>query len=154
MQIRSAFVRGLAAGFGFSLALSVSALVAITVSGTVNSFAAGEVISAAELNENFTSLKNAVEGIPAIEGSTSGPARYLQIGDTLIQWGGASCSTGGGTVTTLPRAFGSTDFYVAHSSSNQHSDTFTVVSASATTINCTSPTGTPWIHFIAIGPKS
>ncbi len=55
------FGAGLGAGLLFILAAGI---LAVTVTGTVTSFASGETVSAAKINENFASLKAAIEGIP------------------------------------------------------------------------------------------
>ncbi len=53
--------KGFFAGIGFSFAIFFSGLMAVSVSGTIHSFSTGEVISASRINENFASLKTAVE---------------------------------------------------------------------------------------------
>ena len=44
-----------------SLAILTSALLGVTVSGTINSFTSGDLISASKINENFVSLRAAIE---------------------------------------------------------------------------------------------
>lgn len=70
-QLRKEFFRGLVRGSGFGvgmagilLFLGASVLLAVTVSGTINSFSSGDLISASTINTNFTSLKTAIEDIP------------------------------------------------------------------------------------------
>lgn len=50
---------------GISLGFLTSALLAVTISGTINTFATGDTLSSAKINENFASLKTAIEGIKA-----------------------------------------------------------------------------------------
>ena len=57
--------RGFALGVGLTAGILATALVAVTVSGTVTVFEQGQVVSAAQINENFASLKAAIEVIPA-----------------------------------------------------------------------------------------
>lgn len=53
--------RGFAVGLGLAVAVATSSLVGVAVSGTWNSFNAGDLVSATEINANFASLKSAVE---------------------------------------------------------------------------------------------
>lgn len=54
------FILGVSFGIGF---LSIGIL-AVTISGTVNTFTTGQVIKASDINTNFASLKTALENIP------------------------------------------------------------------------------------------
>ncbi len=58
------FRKAFLAGCGFALGLLSTVLVAVTISGTITSFSSGEVVSAAKINENFQSLRGAIEGLP------------------------------------------------------------------------------------------
>lgn len=51
-------------GFLFGLGIYTFDLVAISVSGTFNSFFAGQTLKASEINTNFSTLKTAIESIP------------------------------------------------------------------------------------------
>lgn len=53
--------RGSFFAIGAAAVLLVSSLVAVTVTGVINSFSSGETLTAAKLNENFNSLKTAIE---------------------------------------------------------------------------------------------
>ena len=59
-RFRSNFLSGAALGFG----LFTSALLAVAVSGTFNTFSNGQLIQADEINTNFATLKTAIESIP------------------------------------------------------------------------------------------
>lgn len=54
-------------GAGLSLGFVASALLAVTISGTINTFASGDQLDATKINENFASLKTAVEGVSSHE---------------------------------------------------------------------------------------
>ena len=55
--------KGIGLGVGFFLGITGSALMAVTVSGIVHIFFPGQPISSAQVNENFASLKTAIESI-------------------------------------------------------------------------------------------
>ncbi|MDH5720813.1 MAG: formylglycine-generating enzyme family protein [Spirochaetia bacterium] len=55
--------KGFSLSIGISLGLAVTTLIAVTVSGVMNTFSSGETLDAAKMNENFTSLKTAIETI-------------------------------------------------------------------------------------------
>lgn len=54
------FILGASFAFGF---LTIG-IFAVTISGTINTFATGQVIKASDINTNFTSIKTALENIP------------------------------------------------------------------------------------------
>ncbi|MCB1173614.1 MAG: hypothetical protein KDK39_08620 [Leptospiraceae bacterium] len=58
------FSKGFFVGLGFAFAISITSLLAVTISGTINTFASGDVVSASKINENFSSLESAIKGIP------------------------------------------------------------------------------------------
>ncbi|HMY67804.1 MAG TPA: hypothetical protein PL163_14215, partial [Leptospiraceae bacterium] len=58
------FRKGISIGIGIVLTLGVSAVLAVAVTGTMNTYTTGAVMDAASLNTNFTSLKSAIESIP------------------------------------------------------------------------------------------
>ena len=62
-DLKNAFQRGSFFGMGLASVIIVSSALAITISGTINVFTSGEVLTAAKLNENFTSLKTAIESL-------------------------------------------------------------------------------------------
>ncbi|MCB1173613.1 MAG: hypothetical protein KDK39_08615 [Leptospiraceae bacterium] len=57
------FSKGFSVGLGFTFAISITSLLAVTISGTINLFSSGDVVSASKINENFASLKTAIESI-------------------------------------------------------------------------------------------
>lgn len=57
-------LRGFLFGIGISCGVMTGVLLAVTISGNVNVFATGGVVSSSEINENFSSLKTAIETIP------------------------------------------------------------------------------------------
>ena len=64
-DLKKSFQKGSFWGLGFVSVALVSSLVAATVTGVMNTFTSGEVLTAAKLNENFNSLKSAVDSIPS-----------------------------------------------------------------------------------------
>ncbi|MDX1957830.1 MAG: hypothetical protein SFU98_04615 [Leptospiraceae bacterium] len=56
--------KGLRIGLGILIMLGTGALVAVAVTGTMNTFSSGQVLDATAMNTNFNSLKTAIEGIP------------------------------------------------------------------------------------------
>lgn len=54
------FILGASFAFGF---LTIG-IFAVTISGTINTFATGQVIKASDINTNFASIKTALENIP------------------------------------------------------------------------------------------
>lgn len=65
MSFWKAVRNGVGLGIGFLLAIG-TALLAVTVTGTIHTFSSGDVVSASQINENFTSLKTAIETIEEI----------------------------------------------------------------------------------------
>lgn len=63
-KYRNSLARGFFAGVGFVIALAMTSLAAITITGAINSFTSGDLISASNINENFSSLKSAIESAP------------------------------------------------------------------------------------------
>jgi hypothetical protein len=51
-------------GICFGLGLSTFDLIAVNVSGTMNTFFSGQIIKSSEINTNFSSLRTAIESIP------------------------------------------------------------------------------------------
>ncbi len=62
-KIKSMFKNGFFKGTGLAAGLLSTGLFAAAVTGTINTFSPGEVIDAAKFNENFTSLRTAIEAI-------------------------------------------------------------------------------------------
>ena len=58
------FAKSILIGAGFAVGVFVTALTAVTISGTLNDFESGDLVSAARINENFASLRTAIEGVP------------------------------------------------------------------------------------------
>lgn len=61
--MKSKFLEFFLKGIAFALGIGATALVGVTITGTINSFSSGETISASTINENFSTLKTAIEGI-------------------------------------------------------------------------------------------
>lgn len=58
------FKKGMIQGAGFALGLLTTALIAVPVTGTINTFNTNDPLSSADMNTNFTSLVNAIDSIP------------------------------------------------------------------------------------------
>jgi hypothetical protein len=152
MGLWKRFVSGVIAGIGFGLGLLGTALLAVTVSGNVSEFKSGDTISASAINENFDSLKAAIEGItiPTVARTDTGSAEgYVQVGTTLIQWGSVVCNTGG-VVEAFPTPFTSAQFRLTLSPENQNTTPW-MTGVSASQFTCFVGAGTPNVHYIAIG---
>ena len=57
---RTSFTKGVA----FALGIFATGLLAVTVTGTINTFKVDDVLSSVTMNENFASLKAAIESVP------------------------------------------------------------------------------------------
>jgi|JI10StandDraft_1071094.scaffolds.fasta_scaffold44006_6 hypothetical protein len=51
-------------GASFAIGFLTIGIFAVTISGTINTFATGQVIKASDINTNFASIKTALENIP------------------------------------------------------------------------------------------
>lgn len=69
-------------GACFAAGLVTTTVVAVTVAGTVNIWAPSQTLTAAMLNENFASLKTAIEGVP--DWTKSGSDAYYTAGSVGI----------------------------------------------------------------------
>lgn len=58
------FTKSAGITMGVFFGLMGSSLLAVTITGVINTFSAGDELTAAKINENFTSLKDAIQGIP------------------------------------------------------------------------------------------
>lgn len=65
LKIKSRLKRNFFIGMMIGLILLVSALFAVSITGTFNTFSSGGVMKSADINANFATLKAAIEGIPA-----------------------------------------------------------------------------------------
>ena len=65
-------LKGLRISLGIIFGLALTGLLAVTVTGTVNTFSSGALVKASEINTNFASLKTAIEGIVSSQWTTNG----------------------------------------------------------------------------------
>jgi len=63
-KFKNYFKKGFGIGSGIAAGLLATSIMAVTVTGVINSFNAGDSLDAAKINENFTSLRTAIESIP------------------------------------------------------------------------------------------
>ncbi|HMV41587.1 MAG TPA: tail fiber domain-containing protein [Leptospiraceae bacterium] len=70
--IKESLFKGAFQGVGFLLAIGVTTVLAVAVTGTINTFSSGGVIKSADINTNFTTLKTAIEGITSSQWTTNG----------------------------------------------------------------------------------
>ncbi len=78
------FKKGISIGLGIILTLVTSAVLAVAVTGTINTFSSGGVVDATQMNTNFTSLKTAIEGITSSQWTSSGSNIYYNAGAVSI----------------------------------------------------------------------
>ncbi|HNF27617.1 MAG TPA: tail fiber domain-containing protein [Leptospiraceae bacterium] len=76
--------KGISIGLGIVLTLTASAVLAVAVTGTINTFSSGNVVDASQINTNFTSLKTAIEGITSSQWMSSGSNIYYNAGAVSI----------------------------------------------------------------------
>ena len=79
-DLKSSFTRG----FAIALGLTAGALLSVAVTGTVNTFNSGDSLTSSLMNQNFTSLKTAIEGIP--EWTKNGVNAYYTAGNVGIEF--------------------------------------------------------------------
>ena len=77
-DLKSSFTRG----FALALGLTAGALLSVAVTGTVNTFNSGDSLTSSLMNQNFTSLKTAIEGIP--DWTKNGVNAYYTAGNVGI----------------------------------------------------------------------
>lgn len=58
------FLKGAMAGVGFAAGLGATALLAVPLAGAIKQFNAGDTLTAADLNDSFTTLQTTIESIP------------------------------------------------------------------------------------------
>ena len=64
--INKSMRRGFSFGIGLLAAFCMTALVAATVSGIIHIFSPGQAVSSSQVNQNFASLRAAIEGIDTV----------------------------------------------------------------------------------------
>lgn len=94
LKLFKSFTYGLAAGLGFF----TEAILAVSVTGTVNTFTSGQIIKSADINTNFASLKTAIENIP--DWTKSGANAVFSSGGVIVNTSAAANSA---TVTVNGR---------------------------------------------------
>ncbi len=85
-------------GVLFSLGIVSTAVMAVAVTGTITSFNSGEKVSSSKINENFLTLKNAIESIP--EWTKSGTDAVFSGGNISV---GTATAVSGTRVTVNGR---------------------------------------------------
>lgn len=75
----NSFKKGFIQGMGIFLGLGSTALLAATISGTINTFSKGDILDADLLNENFASLQTAIENVPTFHSVTDADGKELGI---------------------------------------------------------------------------
>lgn len=63
INIKQIFTKSFKRGALFAAGLITTSLFAVTISGTINTFVSGDILDSAKMNQNFASLKAAVESI-------------------------------------------------------------------------------------------
>jgi len=84
IEFKKYFQKGFFQGFGMTTAIMATAVLGVTITGVINTFAPGEILTSAKLNENFTSLKTAIESVKVphvVDGS--GNSVGVIIGSTI-----------------------------------------------------------------------
>lgn len=107
MNLRERFSKSFIIGVGLALGLGFTAVIAVTVTGTVNSFTSGQQLESAKMNENFTSLKTAIEGITSSQWTNGSGKIYYNGGNVGI---GTASPVATFNVSSLPAA-GTTNSY-------------------------------------------
>lgn len=77
-KLKLSFVRGVMLALG----LTAGGLLSVAVTGTVNTFNSGDTLTSSLMNENFTSLKTAIESIP--DWTKNGANAYYTAGNVGI----------------------------------------------------------------------
>lgn len=80
----SGLKKGISFGLGLISVLATSALLAVAVTGTINTFSSGGVVDASQINTNFASLKTAIQGITSSQWTTNGSSVYYSAGNVGI----------------------------------------------------------------------
>ena len=63
-KFKNRLVKNFLSGLAIGLGILTSALLAVAVTGTFNTFSSGQVVKASDMNTNFVTLKTAIESIP------------------------------------------------------------------------------------------
>jgi hypothetical protein len=72
-RFKNRLIKNFLAGLAIGVGILTSALLAVTVSGTFNTFSSGALLKSSDINANFATLKAAIESIPnwTISGSSA-----------------------------------------------------------------------------------
>ncbi len=81
-NIKQIFIKGWFSGLGIASGLATAGLLAVAVTGVMNSFQDGETLTAGKLNTNFNSLKAAIESLP--NWTKSGSDAVFNSGNVII----------------------------------------------------------------------
>ncbi len=97
------FKKGISFGLGIIFTLATSAILAVAVTGTINTFSSGNVVDAAQINTNFDTIKTAVQGIVSSQWTSSGSNIYYNSGNVGIGTNNPSAPLEVSTSSLIPQ---------------------------------------------------
>ncbi len=77
-------VRSFLLGMAFGLGMLTMGIMAVSVTGTIKTWATGDTLTATDLNTAITSVKTAVEGIPNWTKATNGTDATYTAGNVRV----------------------------------------------------------------------